>query len=157
MSPRGACATLLRMKSLAGFEKEFSANLWAEVMRLGGHAEPLSKHEAPVLFGAVNRIRFDGALVLHEAWGISYFGLMFGPFEESASDVFFKKYAVQGVARSDEVALWARTDSSAADPLVCVREHDEDQDDFDAIESEGRLFRPLSEILARASLDTVRT
>ncbi|APR83183.1 Hypothetical protein A7982_08532 [Minicystis rosea] len=131
-----------------------AAALFRQIERLGGRMEAVVPSEVPpALRAAAAAVRFAGTLVIHEFTQISYRGLSFAPFAAPREGRFFETHAVFGMARSEEVTLWAQVTGPADDPLVCVREADEEDDDFEAIEAEGRLFRPLSEVLERASVE----
>jgi hypothetical protein len=125
----------------------FAPALQRQLDRLGAHLDADIQPGVSRTLAAIVRIRFPDRLVLSEPWLVSYPGLLFEPFGPAASSPFHLKHAVYGIARSDETALWAKVDGPADDPLVCVRDDAEDEDDFEAIEAEGRLFRPLSEVL----------
>lgn len=130
-----------------------ASELRAEIARLRGRMDGVVLAETPPALRAVAAVRFDGPLVVREHTEVSYPRLRFEPFAAPREGRFFERYAVFGIARSEDAVLWARSDGPSRDPLVCVRDWDEDDDDFEAIEAEGRFFRPLSVVLGRASLE----
>lgn len=130
----------------------FAAPIQRELKRFGARLEATTAPDAPASLEAITRLRFPDTLVLLEPWLVSYCGIQFEPFPPAAHVPFHAKHRVYGIARSAESALWAKVDGPASDPLVCVRDEDEDEDDFEAIEAEGRLFRPLSVVLSHCRL-----
>lgn len=130
----------------------FARALVKELERLGARVVEGARADVPSALAHVALLRFEDALVVRDATMVEHDPLVWSPAAPSGRDggAFFARYLVFCLARSESAALWALASSSPADPLVFLRAHDEDDDDFDAIEAEGRAWMPLSEALACA-------